>query len=264
MQDNHACPARDADSYMNTKDAAISAQELPAPDALSAAEPCAEPADTESTPEEHAAEHAAEHAVDQNADSSDQRAAPRFTLLIRAAKLVSPNGEFVCVIRDVSETGVSVRLFHTLPKGSPIELHMPSGGTYELEPVWERDNEVGFRFAQTVDVSRLISEAGEYPKRGLRLEVCFPVRISTLTQRAEGLITNLSQQGARIECDGLFAIDQNLRIGAVEPIRELSEVRAKVRWRRDRDYGLVFDDTFSLSDFARLAARLQSPGLLDV
>ena len=40
---------------------------------------------------------------------ADQRAAPRFTLLIRAAKLVSAQGEFVCVIRDVSETGVSVR-----------------------------------------------------------------------------------------------------------------------------------------------------------
>ncbi|MEM6857032.1 MAG: PilZ domain-containing protein [Pseudomonadota bacterium] len=251
MQDDHACPARDADSYMDTKDAALSAQARSTPDAQSAAEPA--PADNIS----------ADQTSDQAADHSDQRAAPRFTLLIRAAKLVSPNGEFVCVIRDVSETGVSVRLFHALPKGSPLELHMPGGGTYEVEPVWERDNEAGFQFAESVDVSRLISEAGEYPKRGLRLEVCFPVRISTLTQRAEGLITNLSQQGARIECNGLFAIDQNLRIGAVEPIREFSEVRAKVRWRRDRDYGLVFEDTFTLGDFARLAARLQSPGLLD-
>lgn len=238
---------------MSTKDAAISAQALEAPDV----QPAAQPDTADRAPAEHALQETA-------ADHSDQRAAPRFTLLIRAAKLVSPNGEFVCVIRDVSETGVSVRLFHALPQGSPLELHMPGGGVYEVEPVWERESEAGFRFAQNVDVARLISEAGEYPKRGLRLQVCFPVRISTLTQRAEGLITNLSQQGARIECDGLFAIDQNLRIAALEAIPELSEVRAKVRWRRDHDYGLVFEDTFTLSDFARLAARLQSPGLLDM
>ncbi|MEO1729402.1 MAG: PilZ domain-containing protein [Pseudomonadota bacterium] len=199
---------------------------------------------------------------DPTAEGSEQRAAQRFTLLIRAAKLVSPNGEFVCVIRDVSETGVSVRLFHALPSGSPLELHMPGGGSYEIEPVWERNNEAGFTFAESVEVEKLINEAGEYPKRGLRLGVCFPIRIGTLTQRSEGLIANLSQQGARFECDGLFAIDQNLRIETLEPVPEFAEVRAKVRWRRDRDYGVVFDDTFTLGDFARLAARLQSPALL--
>ena len=194
---------------------------------------------------------------------SEQRIAPRFTLLIRAAKLVSPNGEFVCVIRDVSESGVSVRLFHDLPQGQPLELHMPGGGAYEMEPVWTRDNEAGFQFAESVDVGRLIYEAGEYPKRGLRLGVCFPIQISTLTQRCEGMVVNLSQQGARFECDGLFAIDQSLRIETIEPTPEFAEVRAKVRWRRERDFGVVFDDTFTLGDFARLAARLQSPGLLE-
>ena len=196
-------------------------------------------------------------------DGAEQRAAPRFTLLIRAAKLVSPNGEFVCVVRDVSETGISVRLFHKLPSGSPLELHMPGGGVYVVEPKWERGNEVGFQFSESVDVQRLIGEAGEYPKRGLRLGLFLPIRVSTLTQRCEGMVLNLSQQGARFECDGLFAIDQTLRIETSEPVPEFSEVRAKVRWRRDREYGVVFDDTFTLGDFARLGARLQCPGLLD-
>ncbi len=193
---------------------------------------------------------------------SEQRDAPRFTLLIRAAKLVSPNGEFVCVIRDVSETGVSMRLFHALPSGSPLELHMPGGASYTIEPVWGRQNEAGFKFAEHVEVSQLINEAAEYPKRGLRLSVCFPIRVSTLSHRCEAMVVNLSQQGGRFECDGLFAIDQNLRIEVAGPIPEFSEIRAKVRWRRDQEYGVVFDDTFSLGDFARLAARLQAPGLL--
>jgi len=198
---------------------------------------------------------------------AEQRAAPRFTLLIRAVKLVSPQGEFVCVLRDVSETGASIRLFHTVPTGSPLELHMPGGEEYEAQAVWERENspgvfEAGLRFSQPADVARLVHEVGEFPKRGLRLGVCFPIAVRTLTQRSEGMVVNLSQQGARINCDTLFAIDQGLRLEAIETMRELSEVRAKVRWRRQSEYGLVFDDTLSLADFARLAARLQAPGLL--
>ncbi|MEQ5787736.1 PilZ domain-containing protein [Erythrobacter sp. NFXS35] len=191
------------------------------------------------------------------------RAAPRFTLLIRAAKLVSAQGEFVCVIRDVSETGVSVRLFHGLPSCKQFELHMPAGGAYLINRVWNRDNEAGFAFADSVDVAKLIHESAEYPKRGLRLGLCFPVKISTLTQTCEAVVENLSQQGARFECPALLAIDQTVRIEAPDASGAMREVRAKVRWRREQNYGVVFDDTFALGEFARLAARLQAPALLE-
>lgn len=194
---------------------------------------------------------------------ADARAAPRITLLIRAAKLVAANGEFVCVIRDVSETGVSVRLFHSLPPDETFDLHMPGGAIYNIRRVWHRENQAGFEFASPVDVAKLVNEAGEYPKRGLRLELCFPIKISTLTSTCTGFVENLSQQGARIECDNLFAIDQTLRLCGDTGAEVFKELRAKVRWRRHRNHGVVFDDTFTLGDFARLAAKLQMPGLLD-
>ena len=68
---------------------------------------------------------------------------------------------------------------------------------------------------------------------------------------------------ARFECDALLAIDQTVRIEAPDLGGMLREVRAKVRWRRGKSYGVVFDDTFTLGDFARLAARLQAPALLE-
>ena len=195
------------------------------------------------------------------ADANEEmRGSPRFTLLIRAASLVAHEGEFVCVVRDVSDTGLSVRLFHRLPKGDPIELHMPCGSVYVLKPVWERDNQAGFEFAEPVDVAKLIDEAGDYPKRGIRLGIHLPVTVSTLSERVEGVIENLSQQGARIESDGVFAINQTVTLKCDEA---LGEIRAKVRWRRDRHCGVVFDDTMTLGQFARLAAQLQCPLLLN-
>ncbi|MFO6446595.1 PilZ domain-containing protein [Erythrobacter sp. NE805] len=198
-----------------------------------------------------------------DAPGAEQRVAPRFTLLIRAAKLVSAQGEFVCVIRDVSETGVSVRLFHALPACPSFALHMPAGAVYEVSPVWRRDNEAGFSFVEPVEVDRLINESSEYPKRGLRLGLCFPAVVTTLGSRFHVTVENLSQQGARLTCDQLLAIDQTVRLAMPDVEGALREVRAKVRWRRDLHYGVVFDDTFALGEFARIAARLQAPALLE-
>lgn len=196
------------------------------------------------------------------AAGDEQRVAPRFTLLIRAAKLVSAQGEFVCVIRDVSETGVCVRLFHALPSCKEFALHMPAGALYEVMKVWEKGNEAGFTFADGVEVERLVNESSEYPKRGLRLGLCFPVTINMLTGTREAIVENLSQQGARLTSDALLAIDQTVRIAMPGLSDNPREVRAKVRWRRAQQYGVVFDDTFALGDFARLAALLQAPALL--
>lgn len=199
-------------------------------------------------------------AIPREADNGacEERAAPRFALLIRAAKLIAPEGEFIVVIRDVSEGGISLRGFHALPGGAPLVLELQTGERHDLEKAWDRGWEAGFRFAQPVDIARLIAEAGRYRKRQLRLNLTFPVEIGMLGRRVQGEVVNVSQQGARIVCDERLAIAQPMRIISAM----LPEVRARVRWRRDGQYGVVFDDTFSLNQLARFACAAQCPELL--
>lgn len=188
----------------------------------------------------------------------EQRAAPRLTLLIRPAKLTTPEGEFICVIRDVSETGVSVRLFHTPPSGSSASLETETGQVIQMEQVWIRDREAGYRFAKPIDVDALINEKGRYGKRKLRLGIEMPVTLGTQGQEYDAMIKNMSQFGALIECDARLAIQQIVCLKA----RHLSEVQAKVLWRREKRFGLIFENTFTMAEFAHLAATLQSPSLL--
>lgn len=190
--------------------------------------------------------------------SEELRAAPRVTLLIRPAKLATPEGEFVCVIRDVSASGVSVRMFHPLPMGEAAVLETETGMRVTMHRVWDRDNEAGFQFEEPIDVAALVNEIGSYRKRKLRIGIDLPVNLAVLGQKHPAMIRNLSQQGARIECDVRLALIQMVRLES----GYLPEIRAKVRWRRDSQFGLVFEDTFSLGDFAQIAARLQSPSLL--
>ena len=195
--------------------------------------------------------------------ASEDRTAPRFTLLIRAAKLITTRGEFICVIRDVSEKGISLRGFHQLPCEEPFSLELQSGEQLAIEPVWARGFDAGFRFPAPVEVERVvIAETSRFPKRKLRLAIAFPVELGFLGRRIAAEVLNISQQGAKIRCDTQLALAQPLRVFS----ELLPEVRARVRWRRGgaegAEYGLVFDDTFSLGQLAEFAAAAQAPELL--
>ena len=191
--------------------------------------------------------------------SVDQRLEQRYVSLIRAAKLRLPEGQFVCVIRDVSRSGIGIKTFHPLPAiRSECELELQNGERHGLRFVRATANGASFTFAHDVEVERLIREEWQYPRRQLRLEIAIPVELVTLTNRFQATIGNLSQQGARIESDAALAINERLNIVS----GDLDTIRATVRWRKDGQYGVVFEDTFNLSNFAVMTARLQHPALL--
>ena len=189
-------------------------------------------------------------------DEAEQRCAPRFTLLIRAAKLISPAGEFLCVVRDASETGVSVRLFHPLPKDVPLTLEMPNGDCLALERVWEEDGKAGFRFAAKVEIDRIIESPSRFARRAVRVNVEVPCDLLVGIRRVPGTILNLSQQGAMISTLEKLSLMQRVKIRA----DGMPEISAKVRWRRNDSYGLSFEDTFQFAELAELAFELRRLG----
>jgi hypothetical protein len=190
-------------------------------------------------------------------EPSDQRAAERFTLLIRNAKIVFPSGEFLCVIRDVSATGLRIKTFHHLPAERPDYLEMATGERYPVSAVWTKEGQIGLRFDEPQEVMRLIREQGPYPKRSLRIVVQLPARLTVGGETSDATILNLSQYGANVESRERLAIEQQLTLTA----RLLPDLEAKVRWRKGDQYGLSFHRTFGIEELALLVARLQAPGL---
>ena len=78
-------------------------------------------------------------------ESEDPRGAARVALLIRPAKLISGRFEYPCVMRDVSETGVSVRLFHPIGEHEAWEIEMLGGERHAVEQIWLDGLAAGFR-----------------------------------------------------------------------------------------------------------------------
>jgi len=187
-------------------------------------------------------------------DYSDLRAAPRFSLLIRSAKLVYETGEYMCIVRDVSASGVRLRLFHELPAEVMVTLELATGETFPIERVWEHADHAGFRFSDPIDVHRFIAEAGPYPKRPLRLRLELPAKLTCPGgEPFEATIRDLSREGARLDTPELLAIGQKVKIET----KGLPPLTAIVCWRSQPAYGLSFQQTFTFEELARIAARLQ-------
>jgi hypothetical protein len=186
-------------------------------------------------------------------DEAEQRRAARFTLLIRAAKLASPDGEYLCVVRDASQTGVSVRLFHPLPADVPLTLELQNGDRHPLERVWEEEGKAGFRFEGTTDIARIVESPSRFAKRAVRVNLGVPCTIRVGDRKVVGKLINLSQQGAQIAMGEHLSLVQRIKLEA----DGLPEIAAKVRWRRKESYGLSFEDNFQFSDLARIVFDLQ-------
>ena len=187
--------------------------------------------------------------------AAELRAAPRISLMLRAAKLVSPGGEFLCILRDVSATGLKARLFHSLPPEGPFALELSSGARHGIEPVWERDRHAGFRFlAPPIDLAALVEESGQFPKRQLRLAVDYPVTLASRQAEFPARLLNLSQHGALVTLDEPLALRQPVELrGGLFPLRH-----ARVRWRQGAAHGLVFIEGFLLDELALLVGKLQN------
>lgn len=191
----------------------------------------------------------------EDVDGLEQRSTHRIALLIRSAKLSCERGEFLCIIRDVSETGLKLQLFHALPRCESFTLELANEDRFEIVPVWQRDGQVGFKFDNSVDLRRILSEESSFPKRPVRLNLRERAVISTTGQTHAATICNLSREGVRIETEFPLAIAQRLQIWSDHyPCRD-----AVVNWRKMPQFGLVLPNVLSFEELALTAARMQLP-----
>lgn len=190
------------------------------------------------------------------AQRTDQRTDQRFTLILRAAKLRTDCGDYLCVLRDVSSGGLRLRLFHPLVLPPELDIELAGGERYRLGLAWQDGEQAGCRFADgPVDTARLLEEAGPFPKRSIRLRLHQPVAVTLRGRSAEipAALHDISQFGAALHCDERLAIGAQLELDAPA----LGQLAARVRWRRGALYGLVFAQSYRLDGLARLVARLQ-------
>ena len=202
------------------------------------------------TPE--TAENAYSAAVDERRE--DVRAG---VSLMRAAKLICQSGEYICLLRDLSASGVRIGMFHAVPPETHVFLETPSGEVHAMIRMWERGTTAGFRFAKPVEPDDFLAElgAGDIRKLSLRMRVPALAVVNGLVQPVT--LTSLSQGAANMETDGFLAVCQSFMLS----VEGLGECGAWVRMRRGSKYEIVFDTIHRLDQLAQQALALQPIGL---
>lgn len=182
----------------------------------------------------------------------DERTSPRFTLLIRTGKLIVEDREYLCIIRDLSATGASIRGFHPVPAGQRIAIEFQNGERHAVGRVWQQGHEAGFEFLTPIEVDEIVAGYSKYRKRDLRFAIDLPVTLAFADRTVAGRLANVSRQGGNLICQSVLPIDLPVRMQGAG----LPEIEARIRWRNEGVYGLVFDTTFSLGDLSLLIASL--------
>lgn len=178
---------------------------------------------------------------------AELRGAPRFRTMMRSAKLVGQTGEYPCVIRDVSETGLRLKLFHSLPEPR-LALELAPGVHYFIEAVWERGSEAGFRFSAPIEIDEFLGVLKRKAEGPLRLKVAIPGIVNTRDTQVLMSIRFLSQQDADVETGVLLANGETVVVTA----DGLPPILARVSGRLANGYRVTFDGLFGLEFLAGL------------
>lgn len=186
----------------------------------------------------------------------NRREESRVTLLLRTAKLIVDDREFLCVVHDASTKGAKIHLFHPIPEHRKLTLELGDNNTFPAMLVWQEGGFAGIRFEGADDIRALVNDRfGKFPKRQVRLRVNLSAEIRAGLVFHPAKVTNISQQGMCVE------LGKSLRLKELVEIRTavLPPLYAKVCWRKTRVHGLIFEQTFRLDE---LAQRLSPDNLL--
>lgn len=178
---------------------------------------------------------------------AEQRISQRFKTLLRTAKLIGLTGEFVAVIRDVSDTGLKLKLFHPVPEDR-MALELADGSHFFIEKVWEHGSEAGFRFSSPVDVAAFLSVLGRKDDGSVLLDVTIPGTITVGNVKIRMTINTLSRQGADLESGVLLGVGEPVLLNG----GALPQLSARISEAHPSHYRVHFNNLMRLDDLAQV------------
>ena len=190
------------------------------------------------------------------AHPDDARQAHRASLMLRRAKLVCQSGEYLTLIRDVSQDGIGLGFLHDVPPEKRTILQLANGMTYPVERVWAQSRQAGYRFACTITLDEFLREETPHPIRPLRLCIEGTARVQDARTVMDTELVDLSCEGAKIKAHddirtrGLLSFE----------LAGMSPRLAQVRWNTDEYYGLQFQHPLDSEELAHCAMQLQPFG----
>ncbi|WOK35663.1 PilZ domain-containing protein [Sphingomonas sp. C3-2] len=187
--------------------------------------------------------------VDEDA-RADRRGAKRFMTILRVGKLVTSGQQRLCLIRNISSSGLMAHVYAPHAVGDKVEIELKADQPLRGEIVWVRDEHIGVRFDGQIEVQDILTGRttieGRKP-RAPRIEVEARARVKVDNTVYRVAVRDISQGGICID------LDEPLKQGddAVVTVDGMEQMSAIVRWCHEGQVGLSFIKPVAFDDLIR-------------
>lgn len=181
----------------------------------------------------------------------ERRREQRQVALLRVALLHAGGSKELCVVRNISSSGLSARVYRKLVEGDHVQIEFRSGELLSGTVVWERDWEVGIEFPALIDVesvlaSRWITESGR--GRSLpRIEISCHGSLKLGSRSCSIELQDISQGGAKVMTPTPLAGKGDV----ILVLPDLPPVAGLVRWIGGNEVGISFNECLPFDQLAR-------------
>jgi hypothetical protein len=182
---------------------------------------------------------------------AERRGQQRHTTLLRVALLHAGGVKDICVVKNISSSGLSARAYKALAMGEPVQIEFRSGELLAGSVVWARDREIGIAFPRAIDVeavlaSRWVTEIGR--ARNLpRVQVTCQGQLKTASGSSNVMLRDISQAGARLQIE----TPPSHAGEVILSLPDLPPVAGVLRWVSGNELGVSFNEHIAFEMLAR-------------
>ena len=184
----------------------------------------------------------------------ERREDERLSAMLRVGKLTDAAGNQQLIkVKNMSAGG----LMAIVTRAPAVEEHLHielSSQKIPASVVWTRDDLVGFKFDQNVDIGELL--AGRKPRLGFRprpprLDIACKasVRVGKTYYTVE--IHDISLGGMKVEPIEEYCVGKKV----VVVVESLRPIKGEVRWFSERRAGIVFDRPLDFDELAEWVGK---------
>jgi hypothetical protein len=184
----------------------------------------------------------------------ERREEERVSAMLRIGKLVDAAGNQQLIkVKNMSAGGVMGIVSHAPAVEDRVQIEL-SSQKIPATVVWTREDLIGFKFDQNVDLGELL--AGRKPRLGFRarpprLEIACKasVRVGKVYYTVD--VHDISLAGMKVEPIEEYCVGKKV----VVVVESLRPVKGEVRWFSERRAGIVFDQPLDFDELAEWVGK---------
>lgn len=171
----------------------------------------------------------------------ERRKEARYTLILRVGVLQQGGRSSLCLVRNISPSGVQVKIYAQPIANAPVSIRVADEPAVHGRLVWIKDEIAGISFDEELDpVALLRVQQKLRPNRRramprVAVEASATLRSGGRTRRA--VVCDISSVGARVRTRSALAPGDRATI----TLDNLPTINAFVRWSDGEESGLSFE-----------------------